>query len=114
MANDQDAAKYIADLVARARKAQAVIEFATQEQVDELVKSFSREIMDVFSFLPDHFTSQDKVADKSTGACILKRNAIETEFTNLAQIVQQGTGNQEITVQLRVMVSQPPGKSGNA
>jgi len=36
MAEDQDAAKYIADLVARARKAQAEIEFATQEQVDDL------------------------------------------------------------------------------
>jgi len=36
MAEDQDAAKYIAELIARARKAQAVIEFATQEQVDEL------------------------------------------------------------------------------
>jgi sulfoacetaldehyde dehydrogenase len=36
MAEDQDAAKYIAELIARARKAQAVIEFATQEQVDDL------------------------------------------------------------------------------
>ena len=36
MADDQDAAKYIAELIARARKAQAVIEFATQEQVDDL------------------------------------------------------------------------------
>jgi len=30
MADDQDAAKYISELIARARKAQAVIEFATQ------------------------------------------------------------------------------------
>ena len=36
MAEDQDAAKYIADLIARARKAQAEIEFATQEQVDDM------------------------------------------------------------------------------
>ena len=36
MADDQDAAKYIAELMARSRKAQAVIEFATQEQVDDL------------------------------------------------------------------------------
>lgn len=36
MAEDQDAAKYIAGLVARARKAQAEIEFATQEQVDDM------------------------------------------------------------------------------
>jgi len=36
MAEQQDAAKYISELIARARKAQAVIEFATQEQVDEM------------------------------------------------------------------------------
>jgi sulfoacetaldehyde dehydrogenase len=36
MAEQPDASKYIADLVARARKAQGVIEFATQEQVDEM------------------------------------------------------------------------------
>jgi sulfoacetaldehyde dehydrogenase len=36
MAEEQDVAQYVADLIARARKAQAVIEFATQEQVDEM------------------------------------------------------------------------------
>jgi hypothetical protein len=36
MDEQQDAAKYISELIARARKAQAVIEFATQEQVDEM------------------------------------------------------------------------------
>jgi sulfoacetaldehyde dehydrogenase len=36
MADPQEAAKYIAGLVARARKAQASIEYASQEQVDDL------------------------------------------------------------------------------
>jgi sulfoacetaldehyde dehydrogenase len=36
MADQNEAAKYIAGLMERARKAQAAIEFATQEQVDEL------------------------------------------------------------------------------
>jgi sulfoacetaldehyde dehydrogenase len=36
MAEAQDAAKYIAGLVGRARKAQKAIEFATQEQVDDM------------------------------------------------------------------------------
>lgn len=36
MADQNEAAKYIAGLMERARKAQATIEFATQEQVDEL------------------------------------------------------------------------------
>jgi len=36
MADQNEAAKYIAGLMDRARKAQAAIEFATQEQVDEL------------------------------------------------------------------------------
>lgn len=37
MAEQQDVVKYIQKLIARARKAQARIEFATQEQVDEIV-----------------------------------------------------------------------------
>jgi sulfoacetaldehyde dehydrogenase len=36
MADQKEAAKYIAGLVERAKKAQSVIEYATQEQVDEL------------------------------------------------------------------------------
>ena len=36
MADQNEAAKYIDDLMERARKAQATIEFATQEQVDEV------------------------------------------------------------------------------